>query len=99
MAGYNLLKHKDNILYILDPLVAEIAYNDGFVYIKNSPTVMIDPNYIIDIATDNKTIILAKKDNTSDNQKWTLTRTGRSSKILLFYKNVYNNKPLSQELI
>ena len=58
--------------------MTEIEYNDGFLSIKNSPTVMIDQNYVI-AANINKTLILAKKDNTSDSQKWTLTKTGSTT--------------------
>ena len=57
--------------------MTEIEYNDGFLSIKNTPTVMINQNYVI-ATNNNKTMILAKKDNTSDSQKWTLTKTGRN---------------------
>ena len=55
--------------------MSEIEYNDRFFSIKNSPTVMINQNYVI-ATNDNKTLILVEKDNTSDSQKWTLTETG-----------------------
>ena len=54
--------------------MSEIEFNDSYLTIY-SPTVMINQNYVI--ATDiNQTMILAKKDNTSDSQKWTLEKTG-----------------------
>ena len=64
--------------------MTDIELDDGFLSIKNSPTVMMDQKYVI--ATDNnKTMILVEKDNTSDSQKWALTKTG--SKLLLKCEN------------
>ena len=66
--------------------MTEIEYNDGFLSIKNTPTVMINQNYVI-AANNNKTMILAKKDNTSDSQKWTFTKTGRNISLILECEN------------
>ena len=58
--------------------MTETKLEDGFLSIENSPTAKINKNYII--TTDkNRTMILAKKDTTSDSQKWTREpETGRA---------------------